>query len=1091
MKFYFQCKREETNFFPWISHSKHYFYIQIFYFFVLQELMSWEVVQKTKMESYEFELRWRAFAWLSRRFRYSRDEEIIANLVKRTDKWQLETALKDTSPEDLHKFTLQTYTQYKKDFIEKNQTEFPWRDKRFSLGYYIDRLEYELKVIKEMWFNSYFLIVSEYVRRAKEHQISVWPWRWSWAWSLLAWLVWITEVDPLPFDLLFERFLNPARISMPDFDIDFEDSLRQNVIEHCYDLYWAEKVCSIWTFMKMATKAAFKDVARTLWVPFEKSNYITNLLQDKVWLVAQVEDPEWSPELKIFYESDEKIHQAIEYWDKLTWNLRQMWVHACWIIIAPEKVTTYTPTQYNKEEDHTIVSQYDWPTLESIWLLKMDFLWLRNLSIIKNCVKIIKARADQKWEKIPEMFEEFLETMSLDIPIDDEETYKSIFQQGDTTWIFQFESPWMRRYLIELIPEKIDNLVAMNALYRPWPMEFIPSYINRRLWKEEIEYMYPDLKAELTRKYWAQVAEEERRKLIEDLDPFLKETYGIAVYQEQLMFLVQAMAWFSLWEADLLRRGVWKKKKYVIEQLKKEFIERWASFHWYKPETTTQIYEKMIEPAASYSFNKSHSVCYAMIAYQTAYLKVHYPIEFSAALIRSVEEDIDTQSFYFSEIQQRWIDVLQPDVNISFNHVAAIDQSVRIWFISIKWVWFDTWEEIQEERKRWWKFTSLEDFCKRCSKVINKKSLEWLIKSWALDQFEDRKVLRNNVDQIINWISNSANASQGLFWDLENKIPLKKVEKSTLMERLMMEQDVFKSFVSWNPLDWLYKFIKKRTLLSNIKDKTDVGNFEIVWYIKDIRRAKKKWFFITIEDISDSFDIFLSETYGLTKFDLVIVSWRKKNRIQISKIVKTSREKLKELAWWSFDENDTVSAVKKARAGEQQQLNIERIKAEIVAENTKMAEENKVNQNKSTFNNEETVLEDLELEDIEMDEDLTEEEKVDEDNTEDVIEDISDPDTQENGIVIGEDENIENSDDDKGKEEEIKEEKQDSETKDDYTLDDKEILIITAENLPFSKMKSLMAIVAWNPWDITIQVLWNEMKVSEKWLGELKKIIQE
>jgi len=1071
--------------------------------------MTWEAPQETKMEAYEFELRWRAFFWLSRRFRYSRDEETIANLVRRTNKWNLEIALKDTSPEDLHKFTLQTYTQYKKDFIEKNQNEFPWRDKRFSLWYYIDRLEYELKVIKEMWFNSYFLIVSEYVRRAKEHQISVWPWRWSWAWSLLAWLVWITEVDPLPFDLLFERFLNPARVSMPDFDIDFEDSLRQTVIEHCYDLYWAEKVCSIWTFMKMATKAAFKDVARTLWIPFEKSNYVTNLLQDKVWLVAQVEDPEWAPELKNIYESDEKIQQAIEFWDKLTWNLRQMWVHACGIIIAPEKVTTYTPTQYNKEEDHTIVSQYDGPTLESIWLLKMDFLGLRNLSIIKNCVKIIKARADQRWEKIPEMFEEFLETMSLDIPIDDEETYQSIFQQWDTTWIFQFESPWMRRYLIELIPEKIDNLVAMNALYRPGPMEFIPSYINRRLGKEEIEYMYPELRAELTKKYWAEVAEEERRKLIEDLDPFLKETYGIAVYQEQLMFLVQAMAWFSLWEADLLRRGVWKKKKYIIEQLKKEFQERGASYHNYKPETTTQIYERMIEPAASYSFNKSHSVCYAMIAYQTAYLKVHYPIEFSAALIRSVEEDTDTQSFYFSEIQQKWIDILQPDVNVSFNHVAAIDQSVRIWFISIKWVWFDTWEEIQEERKRWWKYTSLENFCKRCSKVLNRKSLEWLIKSWALDWFEDRKVLWNNLDSIINRISNSANASQGLFWDLDNKIPLKKIEKSTLMERLMMEQEVFKSFISWNPLDGLYKFIKKRTLLSNIKDKTDIWNFEIVWYIKDIRRAKKKWFFITIEDISDNFDIFLSETYWLSKFDLVIVSWRKKNRIQISKIVKTSREKLKELAWGSYDDKDTVSEVKKARAGEQQQLNIERIKAEIIAQNEKMIEEKKENLTKNIPVNEDEILEDTETENTEIDEETNciEEENIDEDISEEEIDDVdqssSEAQNNDNSSSWTEDEGSYTWDTDNSQDSSATPHNNDNLEKSDTPTDsslhsewqtnyeNEEMFAITSENLPFSKMKQLMTIVSWNPWDITIQVLWNEMKVSEKWLNQLKNLIKE
>ncbi len=1027
--------------------------------------MSWETLQDTKMEAYEFELRWRAYAWLSRRLKYSRDENTIANLVKRTNKGVLETELKDTSPEDLHKFTVQSYSQYKKDFIEKNQNDFPWRDPRFSLSYYVERLEYELKVIKEMWFNSYFLIVSEYVRWAKEHQISVWPWRGSWAWSLLAWVVWITEIDPLPFDLLFERFLNPARVSMPDFDVDFEDSLRQDVIEHCYDLYWSEKVCSIWTFMKMATKASFKDVARTLWVPFEKSNYITNMLQDKIWLKAQVEDADAIPELRSMYDTDEKIQQAIEYGDKLTWNLRQMGVHACGIIIAPEKVTTYTPTQYNKEEDHTIVSQYDGPTLESIWLLKMDFLWLRNLSIIKNCIKIIKARADQRGEEIPEMFKDFLNTMSLDLPIDDEETYKTVFQQWDTTWIFQFESAWMRRYLIELIPDKIDNLVAMDALYRPWPMEFIPSYIARKIGKEEIEYMYPDLKVELTRKYWPEVAEEERRKLIEDLSPFLKETYWIAVYQEQLMFLVQAMAWFSLWEADLLRRGVWKKKKYVIEQLKKEFIERGASFHWYKPETTTQIYEKMIEPAASYSFNKSHSVCYAMIAYQTAYLKVHYPIEFSAALIRSVEEDVDTQSFYFSEIQQKWIEILPPDVNISFNHVAAIDNSVRIWFISIKWVWFDTWEMIQEERKKNWKYTSLEDFCKRCSSVLNRKSLEWLIKSWALDQFNDRKVLWKNLDIIIDWISNSANANQWLFWDLENKIPLKKAEPSHLMERLMMEQEVFKAFVSWNPFDWLYKFIKKRTLLSNIKDKTDVWNFEIVWYIKEIRRAKKKWFFITIEDISDSIDIFLSDTYWFEKFDIVIVQWRKKTRLQISKVVKTSREKLIELAWSSYDEKDTVASVKRARAWEQQQINLERIKAEIEAE---------AKANEQVEISEKTLTVDSDVDNA-IDNDILMQEM---DTADWEYEINSDDDWKDESNII---------------DEEIDEEPSlvSEDSQQDKAEEWKKWLIITAENLSFSKMKTLMTIISWNPWDIDIEVLWNWMKISEKWLKELNKLLED
>ncbi|MDR2415304.1 MAG: DNA polymerase III subunit alpha [Candidatus Peribacteria bacterium] len=578
----------------------------------------------------------------------------------------------------MQQFTYQTYSPFKLTFISQHKDIFPGKDPSFSLADYIERLEYELKVIKEMGFNSYFLIVSDYVRWAKEHQISVGPGRGSGAGSVLARCIQITDVDPLPFGLLFERFLNPARISMPDFDIDFEDTLRQNVIDYVTEKYGADKVCSIGTFMKMASKAAFKDAARTLGLPFDKSNYVSNLLTEKMGLLEMVNTPEGNEELKNLYEHDEKIKKAIEFGEELTGNMRQLGVHACGIIIAPEKVIQFTPTQYNKENDHTIISQYDGPTLEYIGLLKMDFLGLRNLSIIKNCIKIIKVRAEKNGEPLPEMFQQFLDTMSFDPPLDDTFTYEKVFKQGDTTGIFQFESTGMRRFLVQLEPTLIDNIVAMSALYRPGPMEFIPTYIERRHGRESIEYLYPELKEVLTKKYGAAIAEEERKKLIEDLHPIMKNTYGIAVYQEQLLFLVQAMAGFSLGEADVLRRGVGKKKKEIIEQLKKEFIEKGATFRGYKPETTKEIYERMIEPAASYSFNKSHAVCYALIAYQTAYLKAHYPIEFYAALIRSVEEDTDTQSFYISEIQQHGIEIFPPDVNVSFNHVAAIDDSIRI-----------------------------------------------------------------------------------------------------------------------------------------------------------------------------------------------------------------------------------------------------------------------------------------------------------------------------------------------------------------------------------------------------------------------------
>lgn len=481
--------------------------------------------------------------------------------------------------------------------------------------------------------------------------------------------------------------------------------------------------------------------------------------------------------------------------------MRQLGVHACGIIIAPDPVTSFTPTQYNKETDHTIVSQYDGPTLEKLGLLKMDFLGLRNLSIIKNCIKIIKARADASGEPFPENFQYFLETMSLELPLDDAPTFQQVFQQGETTGIFQFESVGMRRYLIELEPEKFDNLIAMVALYRPGPMDYIPTYIARRLGKEEIEYLYPALREQLLAKYGAQVVEEERKKLIEDLDPIMHGTYGIAVYQEQLMFLVQSMAGFSLAEADELRRGVGKKKREVVERLKEEFIRRGEAFRGYKPETTSMIYQEMIMPAANYSFNKSHAVCYALIAYQTAFLKTHYPIEFHAALIRSVEEDVDTQSGYISETQEHGIPLFGPDVNCSYNHVAAIQQSIRLGFISIKGVGFDVGEFIQKERQKAGKYSSLENFCKRCASVLNKKSLEGLIKSGALDGFADRKVLWKNLDTILDWIKTSAHADQGLFGGLETVIPLKSFPPANHLECLMMEQEVFKTFVSGNPLD--------------------------------------------------------------------------------------------------------------------------------------------------------------------------------------------------------------------------------------------------------------------------------------------------
>ena len=1003
------------------------------------------------MDLHEFELRYHAYTWMNTRLGLGWDEETIINLTKITNKWVLEKSVPETSPEDLRRFTHETYTPFKVDMIERHRDFFPLKTSQYSLADYIERLEYELKVVKSMWFNTYFLIVSDYVRWAKRQMIVVWPWRGSWAGSLLAWMIEITDIDPLPFDLLFERFLNPARISMPDFDIDFEDTQRQKVIDYCTQKYGQEKVCSIWTFMKMATKAAFKDSARALGIPFDKSNQITNLIPEKVSLKDIIANWAEYEELHTIFDTDEKVKKAFELASNLEWNLRQLWVHACWIIIAPEAVSTYTAAQYVKEDDHTVVSQYDWPTMEGIWLLKMDFLWLRNLSIIKNAIKIISKKYEKEGKELPEMYQHFLETTSFQPDITDQATYE-VFKEWDTTWIFQFESPWMRKYLIQLQPTAIHDLVAMNALYRPWPMDFIPSYIARSQWIEEIRYMSDELRSDLTKKYWADVAEEENKKLIEDLSPIMNITHGIAIYQEQLMFLVQAMAWFSLGEADLLRRWVGKKKKEVIEKLKKEFISRWETYRWYKPETTTNIYEKMIEPAASYSFNKSHSVCYAFVAYQTAYLKAHFPVEFSAALIRSVEEDIDTQSFYISEIQNKGIKVLSPDVNESYNHVAAIGEDIRLWFISVKWIWEDVWEFIQQERQKNWQFSSLEDFLKRCSSVINKKSLEWLVKSWALDCFNDRKILLNNIDVMLDWIKNVWVADFWLFWwiGLDTSIPLKKVELANHMEKLMMEHEVLKVFVSWNPLDGLYQYIKKFSFINQVLEQDQVQKFVIIWYIKEVQRAKKKWFFVKIEDISWNWEFFVREAPDVKNFDLIILHWSKNNgRIYLDKMVKTDYPTLKSLAGWKFDPEWTVVRAKKERYWDKKN----QIKT-IGEESWKW-----VSDNIPILSQQEKIEEDI-LGDEVFQQDTVVDEAFSENFT---------------GDVVAEDD-WENMSEDS-----LHPEESELEPKDEP---------FSIKDLPdsFEKINIIATVLKNYPWDILVYIAWQEKRVSEEWLEKLKSL---
>lgn len=844
------------------------------------------------MDIFEFELRYTSYSWLATRLDLDRDEQQVLSLVKKTDWWQLSKALTETSVEELHTNTQETFTQDKADFISTATQIIELTNK--PLSEYVERLEYELKVIHEMWYNTYFLIVSDYINRSREHEIVVGPWRWSCAGSLLSYAIWVTDLDPLQYDLIFERFLNPARISMPDIDTDFEDTQRDRVIEYISDKYGSSKVAHIGTYMTLAAKAAFKDVARVMGVKFVDANKLGNLITESTIpdSIDNNKDLQWA------IADDSRLSKIIEYAIALEGTVRQTWVHACGMIIAPEDTHHYSAIQHppkswsSNRDESRVVSQYDGGTVEDLWLLKMDVLGLRNLSIIKNTIKILNAKAKKEWKILEPMFQKFLDTMLFHPPMDDQFVYKKIFWKWDTTWVFQFESDGMKQWLKKLKPTEFDDLIAMVSLYRPWPMEFIPNYVDRKHELEKMSYMQLDLQSVLRRKYDKNVVEEEKKKLEDDLGPIMDGTYGIAVYQEQLMRMSQSLAWFSMAEADKLRKWVGKKIAELIEKIKKEFVTKAWEYRWYKPETATWVYEKMIEPAARYSFNKSHAACYAYISYQTAYLKAHYPIEFHAALLRSAEESPDRLAQFIDEIKMQGYRINLPDINTAFEHVAAIDNQIYLWFSAIKGIGSEISQQIEAERNQHGVYKDLTDFVKRNAGHINKKSLESLVLSGALDTFADRKTLRDNVSKILDWSKSSQSGWQeaGLFATAEvewSDLTLKPSAPGTKMELLQTEWKVFNTFVSWHPFDGLHDYIRgKYGFISMFKDKEWYGEYSFFGIIKNIsRNGRWEWFFIKMEDISWDVEFFVTDRLDLETFMVVWVRWYMGRRPRLDQVI--------------------------------------------------------------------------------------------------------------------------------------------------------------------------------------------------------------
>ncbi|MDR2913080.1 MAG: DNA polymerase III subunit alpha [Alistipes sp.] len=576
-----------------------------------------------------------------------------------------------------------------------------------------ERIKFELSTIEWMGFPGYFLIVWDFIRAAREMGVSVGPGRGSAAGSVVAYALRITNIDPLKYNLLFERFLNPDRISLPDVDIDFDEDGRADVLEYVSEKYGKKRVAQIVTFGCMAPKMAIKDVARVQKLPLTESDRLTKLVPDRLapkkGQTAFEHLYEVSAEMRAEREShNDVIRRTLEYAEKLEGSVRQTGVHACGVIIGKDDLELYAPIATVRDKDKEAkashkknddelknVVQFDGSQVESIGLIKMDFLGLRTLSIIKDALGNVEQVHGEKID---------IEA----VPLDDAETYK-LFSRGDTHGLFQFESAGMRKHLKNLKPTRFEDLIAMNALYRPGPMDYIPSFIRRKNGDEAVSYD------------------------IADMEEYLADTYGITVYQEQVMLLSQKLAGFTGGEADTLRKAMGKKQKAVLEKMKPKFIEG-ATAKGHDPKIVDKVWRDW-ESFAEYAFNKSHSTCYAYVAYQTGWLKAHYPSEFMAAVLSRNLNNIKEITHYMQECKRMRINVLGPDVNESF-HLFSSDKAgnVRFGLAGIKGVGEAAVRSIIEERKANGRFVDIYDFMERINlQSVNKKTLEGLAVSGALD----------------------------------------------------------------------------------------------------------------------------------------------------------------------------------------------------------------------------------------------------------------------------------------------------------------------------------------------------------------------
>ncbi|MEI7451764.1 MAG: DNA polymerase III subunit alpha [Candidatus Falkowbacteria bacterium] len=698
-----------------------------------------------------------------------------------------------------------------------------------------ERMDFELEVVAKMGWPSYFLIVSDFVTWAKSNKIMVGPGRGSAAGSIVCFLTGITNLDPIKYDLLFERFLNPERVSMPDIDMDFSDTRREEVLQYVSNKYGHDHVSQIITFGTMAARAAIRDVGRVLDEPYDYCDRLSKMIPMFYKLDKALKEV---AELKKIYETEPAAKRILDFAKTLEGVSRHSSMHACGVLITKNPLNEYVPLQYASSADKNIVSQYSLHPVEDLGLLKMDFLGLKNLTIIESALRIIKNTQGIE--------------IDIDrIPLEDKATFE-LFQRGETTGVFQFESSGMKRYLRDLKPTELEDIIAMVALYRPGPMEWIPDYIAGKHKKKKIVYLHPNL------------------------EKILEKTYGVAIYQEQVMQISQALAGFSKGQADTLRKAMGKKIVSLLAEQKEKFIEG-CIVNSISRELAEKVFS-FIEPFAGYGFNRSHAACYAMVAYQTAYLKAHFPAEFMAALLTADQQDIDRIAIEIDECRNMGIKIMPPDINESFSSFTVVNtglentnaadgvkkfDTIRFGLLAIKNVGEHIVDTLIAERKNNGPFSDVFNLLERVTdRDLNKKSLESLIKSGGLDNYGDRGMLLANMEMFLNFNKETAKLAQSKQNSLFSDTPSlyiatrpRLIEVGTISDKdkLRWEKELLGLYITKHPFAHFKQHLGSYAVplisLKSYQQEESVTTAGVVSTVKKIiTRSNKSMLFVKIED---------------------------------------------------------------------------------------------------------------------------------------------------------------------------------------------------------------------------------------------------